>query len=170
MVMRVEVDGLSGLVNQLEKFSPDVSKALKSELRKAAGKVASASKSLIPDDALSNWGRWTDSDTGRDLSFLGHVIKTGVAPMTNRYRRGGVTLSFGYDVASKTPGGSIYEVAGPGTRTRGPAGDRFVVNLNRKRNGGPLPRSLYPAYYAAMPAAQKQIEDAVRDAERKVGR
>lgn len=173
-MINVETEGLAKLVNQLEKFSPDVSKELKSRLRDAANQVAKGARSLIPDDALSNWGQWTSSRDGRDLGFIGAWAKTGIKPAANRYRRAGVTVGFGYSVVSNTPGGNLYEVVGKGTRQSVGSGERgftFVGNLNNKRNGPErLPRTLYPAYYNVMPKVQDQIESAVRDAERKVGR
>ena len=145
--MRVEVEGLAKLVNQLEKFSPEVSKVLKADLRKGASKVAGASKGLIPSDtALSGWGKWTDSETDRGLDFIGSWARSQVSVQANRYRRSGVTTSFGYSVISKNPGAAIFETAGPGNRTRGEAGRRFVRNVNRKHGSKPLPRTLYPAY------------------------
>jgi hypothetical protein len=168
--MHVKVEGLARLVNQLEKFSPEVSKALKSEMRKGAGIVASEAKSLIPNSGLSNWGAWSDSGTGRDLGFIGSWVKKGITPKTNRYRRRGVTTAFGYDVVSSTAAGAIYEVAGPGNKTRDARGQGFVRNLNRSRNEAPLPRTLFPAYYEGMSRAVPAIEAAIREAERKVGR
>lgn len=168
--MLVKVDGLARLVNQLEKFSPEVSKALKSEMRSGAQIVAKEAQSRVPGIALTTWGAWTAAKTGRDLSFNGNAVKRGIKPVTNRYRRRGATVAFGYDVVSSTPAGNIYEVAGPGTRTTSPAGEAFVRSLNRAWGSGPLPRTLFPAYYAGIDRARSQILDALRDAERKVGR
>jgi len=168
--VQIKVDGLAKLVNQLEKFSPEVSKALKSEMRSGAQIVAKEAQSRVPSVALTTWGAWTEAKSGRDLSFSGSAVKRGIKPVTNRYRRRSATVAFGYDVVSTTAPGNIYEVAGPGTRTTGPAGDAFVRNLNSAWGSGPLPRTLFPAYYAGIDRARAQIENAIRDAERKVGR
>ena len=82
----------------------------------------------------------------------------------------GVTTAFGYSVVSSTPSGNIFEVVGSGRRTRGRRGRAFASSLNRQHGAGPLPRTLFPAYYEGIDDARRMIEAAIRDAERKVGR
>jgi len=170
--MRVEVEGLGRLVNQLEKFSPEVSKVLKTELKQAATGVVKAARGLYPNDGLSNWGMWTADGSrggqnagGRDLGYIGGMARRGVKVATNRYRRAGVTTAFGYDVVSSTPMGAIYELMGA-------TGAVMARNMNAKhpRPAGNKPRAIFPAYYAAMPQALEQIEAAIRKAEQEVGR
>lgn len=165
--MRVEVDGLARFINRLEKFDPEVSKILKSDMRSAASLVAAASKRRLPDSGLRNWGAWWNGN--RDLGYIGSWVRGGVSVVTNRYRRSGVTVGFGYDVINKTPSGNIYEVIGSKRRVTGRRGARFVDNVNAKHGSGPLPRTLFPAYYDAMPQTRSLIEAAIREAERKVG-
>lgn len=168
--MEVKVEGVARLINQLEKFSPEVSKALKKDMRKGADVVAAAARKRVPNDGLTNWGAWSSITDGRDLGFIGAWVKRGIKVDANRYRRAGVTTAFGYSVVSSTPAGNIFEVAGTGKRVSGRRGRGFVRNLNAAQGSGPLPRTLYPAYYEGIGQARALIEAAVREAERKVGR
>jgi hypothetical protein len=172
MVLQVKVEGLAQLINQLEKFSPEVSKILKKELRQGADNVAKAARGLYPSSGLSNWGMWTadgsrggKSSGGRDLGYIGSWARKGVKVQTNRYRRTGVTTGFGYDVVQTTPMGAIYELMGAGS-------GNMARNMNaaHPRPAGKKPRAMFPAYYEGMPAAQEQIQAAIRKAETEVGR
>jgi hypothetical protein len=156
--MRMEVDGLAPFINRLEKFDKDISKALKKEMRSAADSVAKTARGMSPQgNALSNWGKWggrTDFDAG--------AVRKGFKVATNRYRRRGVTVAFGYDVVQGNAAGAIFETVGK------TSGTPFVDSIVRKY-GGTRPRTLLPAYYAEIEQAQARIEEAVRNAEREVG-
>jgi hypothetical protein len=158
--MRMEVDGLAPFINRLEKFDKDISKALKKEMRAASATVSSNAKKRISGNPLSNWGSWRSGS--RDLSFAPSEVRRGFSVATNRYRRSGATVAFGYDVVQKSTAGSIFETVGK------LSGSTFVDQIVNRR-GGTRPRTLIPAYYAEMDQAQARIEEAVRNAEREVG-
>jgi hypothetical protein len=164
MSFKVDVDGVGPLINQLERFDKDVAKVLKTEMRAGANEVAKAAREMIPESGLRNWGAWTYSKDGRDLGFIGSWVKRGITVSQQRNRQSGITIGFGYDVVTKTPAGSIYELAGSKS-------DEPMSRAMRKKH--PVtnyPRTLFEAYYAGMPQAKAKIEAAIKKAEEKVGR
>lgn len=155
-----EMNGLAKNINFLEKFNEDVANTLKKEMRTGANEVAKASRSLIPASAVSNWGAWTSSSDGRDLGFIGSWVKRGVSVQTERTRKSGITVGFGYRVVNKTPAGAIYELAG--SRTKNALGR----GINKNKPVARYPRTLFAAYYMAMPTAMTRIETAIEKAKR----
>jgi hypothetical protein len=158
--VRVETDGIAQFINRLEKFDKDISKTLKKELRAAAMLTAKNARGRISGTPLSGWGPWKSS--GRDLSFAVTSVRSGFTVATNRYRRRGVTVGFGYDVVQKSAAGSIFETVGKSTGTP-------FVDAITARFSGARPRTLLPAYYSTIEEAQTRIGDAVARAEREVG-
>lgn len=167
MTVQIEVDGLAPFINRLEKFDKDVSKVLKKEMRAAADQVAKNARGRVRQP-LSNWGRWVDSDSGRDLGFNAGAVAKGFRVQTNRYRRRGATTGFGYDVVQGNAAGNIFEVVGSKSRIRGAKGAQFVDSIVA-RFSGTTPRTLIPAYYAEIEGVHARIEEAIRNAEREVG-
>ena len=156
-----KIENLAKTVDFLEKFNKDVSKILKEEMKSGANEVAQASRSLIPNDGLRNWGQWTFSRDGRDLGFIGSWVKSGIVVETNRSRNSGVTVGFGYRVVSKNAGGAIFELAGSVTDNEG-----MGLAMNKKHPVKKYPRTLFPAYYTGMSKAMEKIEAALEKAKR----
>lgn len=151
-----KIENLAQTIDFLERFNQDVAKVLKKEIKSGANEVAKASRSLIPHDGLSNWGQWTSSRDGRDLGFIGAFVKRGIVVETGRTRKSGATVAFGYRVVSKSPAGAIYELAGSKNDNEG-----MGLAMNRKHPVRNYPRTLFPAYYAAMPKVLQKIEAAI---------
>lgn len=165
--INVATPDLAKFINRLEKFDGDVSKQLKQRIRKASGSVAQEARQR-QELPLSNWRyRWIEQDrrNGRDLRYNLAAARKGIKVKTNRHRKSGVTVAFGIDVVQQNAAGAIFELAG----SQDQSGHQFNKNLNRIYKDGPYPRTLYPAYYAVMPDVRKEIERAIRDAERQVG-
>jgi len=156
-------------IDFLEKFNKEVGKVLKKEIKQGANEVAKASRRRIPTEGLSNWGQWTESGTrggressGRDLGFIGGWVKRGIIVETQRSRKRGVTVAYGHKVVTRTPAGSIFELAGSASEST------MAKNIARKHPVRKYPRTLFPAYYEAMPTALKKIEAAI-DKAKKLG-
>ena len=147
-------------IHFLETFNNDVAKILKKEIRQGANEVAKASRRRIPQSGLRNWGAWTYSRDGRDLGFIGGWVKRGIVVETNRSRARGKTVSYGHRVVSKTPAGAIFELAG--SKSKSP----MALAMKDKHSVANYPRTLFPAYYEAMPAALQKIEAAVEKAKK----
>lgn len=153
--------GLTENLTLLENFNKDVAKVLKKEMRAGANEVAKASRSLIPNSGLTNWGTWTFSNDGRDLGFIGAWVRSKVKVETERTRMSGITVGFGYRVGNWSPAGAIYELAGSKNDSEG-----MGLAMDRKHPTNNYPRTLFPAYYKAMPKAVVRIEAAIAAAER----
>jgi hypothetical protein len=151
-------------INFLETFNKDVAKILKKEIKAGANEVAKASRRRIPKAGLSNWGAWTYSRDGRDLGFIGGWVKRGIVVETTRTRNRGATVAYGQRVVTKTPAGAIFELAG--SKSKSPMA--LAVKAEHPFPVKTYPRTLFPAYYEAMPTALKKIEAAVEKA-KKVG-
>lgn len=167
-------DNSAEFINRLEKFDPDVSKALKKEIRQASGDIVKASRSIWDSYGLPlhNWGYGWNTSTGRDLVFHGSAAKGGVKARQYRARKAGVTVAYGYQVVQTNAAAAIFELAGSDNDeskdTRG-GSNTFNQNLLNKYPNAPFPRVLYPSYYAGIGPARKRIEAAVQEAARKVG-
>ena len=171
-LMNVATPEIGAFINRLEKFDKDVSKELKQEMRKASGRVANESRSLISamGDPLSNWAgySWVEQDRAknqRNLQFNMSKVKKGYKVKTNRHRKSGITTAFGQSVVQETAAGAILELAG--SRSMG----QFNQNLisARKSPIGKIPRILGKAYYRVMPIVVVELQAAIRRAEKKVG-
>lgn len=164
MRLNFKIENIAQTINFLERFNTDVAKILKKEMKSGANEVAKASRSLIPHDGLTNWGQWTYSRDGRDLGMIGAFVKRGIVVETNRSRARGSTVGFGYRVVSKSAAGAIYELAGFKTKNEG-----MGLAMNKERPTNNYPRTLFPAYYKAMPKAVQKIEAALDKATRSFG-
>jgi hypothetical protein len=174
--MRLTAKGIAPFINRLEKFDKDVSKTLKKEMRSAADDVRKAAVKRLPSgNPISNWGRW-GNPRNRDLNWEGNRVRKSYKVDPQRGRNLGVTTSFGYSVITRNAAAAIFEQIGADTRKGNTAwfsGEQFIrtiVNRHGRRprvKGGK--RILVPAYYEAMPSAQRKIEKAIREAKRKVG-
>lgn len=156
---------LAESVDALEKFDSEVGKILKKEMRAGANEVAKAARKKIPNSGLTNWGAWTYSGDGRDLGFIGGWVKRGIAVETKRSRSRGSTVALGYRVVSKSAAGAIFELAGSKNKSDGLG---LAMSKNHRTNN--YPRTLFPAYYEAMPKAIEKIEAAIRKAEPAIGK
>ena len=172
-LMNVATPEIGAFINRLEKFDKDVSKELKQEMRKASGRVANESRSLISamGDPLSNWAgySWFEQDRAknqRNLQFNMSKVKKGYKVKTNRHRKSGITTAFGQSVVQETAAGAILELAGSDN-------SRATFNKNiisaRKSPIGKIPRILGKAYYRVMPIVVVELQAAIRRAEKKVG-
>jgi hypothetical protein len=174
MGWKFETINLAASVDALEKFDSEVGKILKKEMRAGANEVAKAARKRIPNSGLSNWGMWTSEENGRDLGFIGSWVKRGIVVETKRSRNRGSTVALGYRVVTKSVAGAIYELAGGSTKgyrgRRLGGSQKFRQNIRDKNNNGPYPRTLFPAYYEAMPKAIEKIEAAIRKAEPAIGK
>lgn len=171
---RMEVTGLRDLMNQLDAIDKKATRHIRSEITRVARSVRIDAAGRITENPIRNWGSWTDSETGRDLSFTAENVAAGFKIQTSTFRKAGVSRGYGVDVRQASAAGSIYEVVGTGQRVRGEGKDRerglrFVRSINAKA-GTRRPRSLFPAYYSAVtPEVKNRIRDRIVEEARKAG-
>jgi len=164
VALNFETTNIAQSVDALEKFDSEVGKILKKEIRAGANEVAKAARRKVPQNGLTNWGAWTYSRDGRDLGFIGGWVKRGIVVQTKRSRSRGSTVALGYRVVTKTAAGAIFELAGSKSKEPMPLA---MEKVHPVRN---YPRTLFAAYYEAMPTAVEKIEAAVRKAQPAIGR
>lgn len=164
--MNLELDGISPLINRLEKFDKDISKELKKEMRKAASEGVDAARSGYPEGRLlRKYGKWIELKSGRDLSYDVRAVRKGVYLKTDRKRVRGATVNFGYTIGNRSAVGAIIEWAGKEDQR-----DIFNATIIRKYGpAGKMPRFAPNAYYEVMPQVRDKIESLVQAAMRKVG-
>lgn len=163
--MDIQLDGIAPLINRLEKFDKDVSKELKSKMRKATTPFVRAARDSYPPTGLTNWGKWIDADRGRDLSYNVAVARKQVKLQTTRKRFRAATTAFGYTVTQMNPGAAIIEHAG----LADPTNQFNVAIANRYGRARLAPRFITSAYYSVVPALRDEIESYIQQAMRKVG-
>jgi len=165
---KVEVTGLRQLMSALDEIDKSATKKIRKAITDVAKVVAKDAAGRI-NQPMSGWGRWIDSETGRDLGFDPSVVAAGFKPKTSSYRKRGVSRGYGVDVIQTSAGGSVFEVVGDKSRTRGAQGERFVDQIVA-RTTSTRPRSLFPAYYAGVtPEVKDNIRDQILDEARKAG-
>lgn len=169
---KVDVTGLRQLFDALNEMDKAAARNITKDITKAAKSVATAASYISPGtNPLSGWGNWTDSRTGRDLSFDPASISAAFKVQRNNYRRRGVSAGISWDVYNASPAGSIFELANDGARgnTAWHSNPQFVASL-RERFPRKQPRSLIPAYYEVMTEdLRDSIRDSILDAARKAG-
>ncbi len=165
----VEVSGLRQIINSLDKVDKKASQRITKEITKAGKSVVSAAQRNVIGRPLANWGTWFEAGRNRDLGFDPTTVRRGIKLRRNNFRRRGVSAGLGYDVYNTNPGGAIFEVVGDYSRVTGPAGRRFVDQINRNYTS-PKPRILFSAYYEGMPSnLRDRIRNQILDEARKAG-
>lgn len=165
----VEVSGLRQIMNALEEVDKKAAQRITKEITSAGQSVVSAAQRNVIGKPLANWGTWMEAARGRDLGFEPTTVRRNIKLRRNNYRRRGISAGLGFDVYNMNPGGAIFEVVGDYSRVTGPAGRRFVSQINQ-RYTSPKPRILYSAYYAGMPDNLKEkIRDQILAEARKAG-
>jgi|GEM_PF-2141347 len=167
---KIEVTGLRQVYDALKEMDKAAMREIEKTIRKAGGEVATNASYIVPGGgALTNWGTWTDSKTGRDLGFDASAVASSIKLRKSNYRKRGVSRGVSWDVVQGNPGGAIWEVVGDYSRVRNRRGEAFVDAINA-RYPKRQPRSLFPAYYSVMsPELREQIAQRIVKAAREAG-
>lgn len=169
----VRIDGIVPKIDALRKMDKKIYNAMVREIENAAKAVSSDAAARVPDNPLSNWGRWTSASSargrgsvtvvsaggGRDLSYEQGSVRAGFKHKAGRKFRQGTLSKFSVVVSQMSPAGAIYELAGSVGQYWGAGnkGRSFTSNMSNK-NGSAYPRALGAAYYAKGPSAAEKIE------------
>ena len=180
---RIEVEkDLKSFLTRLNAFDKDVAKILKRDMKRGANNVTKEARSIIrgsKNPPLSNWGKsWQEADRSsqdsRNLRWDTATVMKGIKTRPNTTTRDRAVKAFGFDVVQESAVGSIFELAGLSNKgyrgTRSGGSMKMRENIRRRAGRGPSPRSLFPAYYAAMPQVQREIEAAIAAAAKAVGK
>lgn len=111
--MPVEIDGAVELRRALEKFTPDLDRAMKLRIHKALQPVVMDARSYVPGSApLSKWQAYSSERRGSFPFFNAGEIKAGIDYTTEPSRPNKKGFSYGSTIYNATAGGAIYETAG----------------------------------------------------------
>ena len=159
MPFRVEMTGFGRAMRALEQSDQLAFKEITKAMRDVATAVKKEVQQRIPDAPVSNWGPWTESRKGRNLSFNQSRLRGGVSIRMNRFKARGTKESMGlaYEVKQNADAGAIFALIGKGNSVTTPQGAALVRAVNSRypiehwRYGASGPRGMVAAYYAAKP-------------------
>jgi hypothetical protein len=157
---KIEVTNLKQVLNAIEGIDKSAVKTIEKTIRGVAKGIAVDASYLTPSsNPLSNWGQWTFSRDGRDLSFNSSDVVNGFRVKKNNFKRRGVNAGFGFDVIQYNAAGAIFEVMGDGSRVTTGGGENLVKVINQ-RFPRKQPRTLIAAYYQNM---NQEVRESIRN-------
>lgn len=130
--MTVEIDNVRETRRALQKFAPEVKKALDKANREAGKPLLALAKNNVPDTPLSGWRR------GR-LAYDQRTVQSGIKIKAGKRSRRS-PYSAVTQLRNETPAGSIFELAGTKTKS-----SNFVDNLNKRFPLGSVTRVIWKA-------------------------
>lgn len=154
--MQVRIDNVRETRRALQKYAPEVKKALDKANRDAASPLVAMAKSNVPPLPLSGWRRGRVAYNQDDIK-RGIKIKQGRRSKRSPYSA--VT-----QLRNETAAGSIFELAG----TKNP-NSSFAQNLARRYPLGSVSRVIWKAVKEyPVSRYQQQVFDNYIDAEKKL--
>jgi hypothetical protein len=167
---RVNIAGFDATMRALKEYDEVQYKLIQREITKAATAIVRVARAeLMSADVLSNWGRWTFTRNGTDLSF-----EASRAASTIKVTRGsgkikrnrGVFVTNAIGVASDDAATVIFHHVGhakrPGARTSA-KGESMRANMAQAVK---KPRGIWAGEEQEKGNALRLIEQAVREAEK----
>ena len=181
--MKVKVTGEQRAIAVLKAFDKDVFKGIDKGLKQAGEVLRDEVRANTPSSApLSNWGRWNATRTSkagvsstRDLSYNATKVRTGIKVVTSQPKRETTGGQFRVAVATMSPAGAMYALAGSVRKRYGSElsyrGRSFVDNLNNK-SGKKYARGLNEAANnkPVVARAKEKVAAVIREAERRADR
>lgn len=150
----VELRGSTDLRKAMRRFTSDLEKELRKELRLALTPVVKQAKSFVPvTSPLSNWVPRQMSEAMFPY-YSASTIKNGISYSTAASKIGKTGFTSQARIINKSPVGAIYETAGsvnpqgqPWVGPKGPKGHRYSHSTN-PRAGELFIRALPPLVQA----------------------
>jgi len=181
--MKVRVTGEQRAVAVLKAFDKDVFKGIDKGLKLAGEVLRDEVRDKTPSGSpLSNWGRGNATrvskagvSSTRDLSYNAAKVRTGIKVVTSQPKRETTGGKFRVAVATMSPAGAMYALAGSARKRYGQEssyrGRSFVDNLNNK-SGRKYARGMNEAMKnnAVVARAKEKVAAVIRDAERAADR
>jgi hypothetical protein len=182
--MKVKVTGEQRAVAVLKAFDRDNFKVIDKGLKEAGEVLRDEVRANTPSSGpLSGWGKWTATSvskkTGvsstRDLSYNATKVRTGIKVVTSQPKRETTGGQFRVAVATMSPAGAMYALAGSVRKRYGQypsyRGRSFVDNLNNK-SGRKYARGLNEAANnkPVVARAKAKVAAVIREAELKADR
>ena len=181
--MKVRITGEQRAIAVLKAFDRDNFKVIDKGLKEAGEVLRDEVREKTPSGApLRNWGKWTATSVSRkgvartrDLSYNATKVRTGIKVVTSQPKRQTTGGKFRVAVATMSPAGAMYALAGSKKKRYGQEssyrGRSFVDNLNNK-SGKKYARGLNEAANnkPVVAKAKEKVAAVIREAERKADR
>ena len=178
--MKVKVTGEQRAIAVLKAFDKDVFKGIDKGLKLAGEVLRDEVRDKTPNGApLRNWGRWNATrvskagvSSTRDLSYNATKVRTGIKVVTSQPKRETTGGKFRVAVATMSPAGAMYALAGSARKRYGQEssyrGRSFVDNLNAA-SGKKYARGMNEAMKnkPVVARAKEKVTAVIREAERK---
>lgn len=137
MAVRVEIRGNADLRKAMRRFTPDLEKALKKELRLALTPVVRQAKGFVESDSpMSGWAGRSFSE-GRFPTYNAATIIKGITYKSTPSKINENGFSSMASIQNNSRVGAIYESAGranpagqPWVGPKGPAGHKYSHSVN----------------------------------------
>ena len=172
--MKVKITGEQRAVAALKAFDKDVFKGIDKGLKLAGEVLRDEVRSKTPSGSpLSGWGRRKAGvSSTRDLSYNATKVRTGIKVVTSQPKRETTGGKFRVAVATMSPAGAIFAIAGTGARPSGNYRGRSFVDNLIARFGKKYARGLNEAAKnrPVVARAKEKVAAVIRDAERKADR
>lgn len=132
MSQSVVINNVAKARRMMQRYAPEVKKALDKANREAAGPLVNLARNNVPDTPLSGWRR------GR-LAYNQAEVKKGIKVKAGKRSRRS-PWSAVTQLRNDNPAGAIFELAGTKTTS-----GNFVDNLNAKYPLGSVTRVIWKA-------------------------
>jgi len=194
---KLSIQGLSQSISALERFAPDLKKALDKDIKVVLSKIVAEARSNIPDSIHpSGWARENKNSgligplkegqsRGLFVPWNTSKARSGIRTVTASSKSNARGFKNSYGVIQRDKAGAIYETAGRGSRasrartrasrsTNPKASEQFIGVLQdeyrlptAKGLGQDKGRALIRAVDDNKKSAQRAIFSAIKDAEKK---
>ena len=180
-MMKVRITGEQRAVAVLKAFDRDNFKVIDKGLKEAGEVLRDEVRRKTPTSSpLSGWGKWTATRvsrktgiaTTRNLAWNTTKARTGIKVVTSQPKRETTGGKFRVAVATMSPAGAIFAIAGTGARPSGNYRGRSFVDNLIARSGKKYARGLNEAARnrPVVARAKEKVAAVIRDAERKADR
>ena len=125
---RISLQGVNSTITALERFAPDLKKALDKDIRRSLSKIVTDAKQLIPSDIHpSGWARENKSagligplaqnkSRGGFVNFDVSKARAGIKTVSPSSKSTNSGFRNSYGVVQRDKAGAIFETAGRGSK------------------------------------------------------
>lgn len=161
----VTIYGIDELKRALRQFAPDLKKEMDAEIRSALSPIVGRARSLVPQRALSGWGRGGGGEWSQRLGWDPSAVRSGMRIRQGGRRARGSAVKAAWRITQRDAAGSVWEVAGRRSRGSSPQGRAFIAGLDR--GSGSASRGIWRAFddLDGTQIAETAVLGAIRSAE-----
>jgi len=142
--VEVAIFGLRDVERALRSTSPELAKAMNTEIRETIKPIVASARAKVPARPMRNWddrgtGLWSER-----LGWNAASVRRGIKIAKNQKGRRGTGVSVAWAIKNTSAAGSIYEIAG--RRSSGTDRRSIAFHSNLVRSGGRASRLIWQAW------------------------